>query len=79
MVLVCGLSTLYAHYGNSALLIALFSGLKPVVLAIIIFATFRGGGAEISCQHMALFGRIGRFSAIVFCWASNALDGLLWV
>lgn len=43
MVLVCGLSTLYAHYGNSALLIALFSGLKPVVLAIIIFATFRVG------------------------------------
>jgi len=43
VVLVCGLSTLHAHYGNSALLIALFSGLKPAVLAIIIFATFRVG------------------------------------
>ncbi len=32
------------------------------------------GGAEISCQYMALFGSIGRFSSIVFCWGSNALD-----
>ncbi|MNV00270.1 hypothetical protein D3C71_904290 [compost metagenome] len=32
------------------------------------------GRAEISCQHMALFGSIGRFFSIVFCWGSNALD-----
>jgi chromate transporter len=42
LLIICGLSTLYAHYGNTALLIALFSGLKPAVLAIIIFATFWG-------------------------------------
>lgn len=43
LLIICGLSTLYAHYGNSALLMALFSGLKPAVLGIIIFATFRVG------------------------------------
>jgi len=43
LLIIFGLSALYVHYGNSALLIALFSGLKPAVLAIIIFATFRVG------------------------------------
>lgn len=43
LLIIFGLSALYAHYGNSALLIALFSVLKPAVLAIIIFATFRVG------------------------------------
>jgi chromate transporter len=48
LLIICGLSTLYAHYGNTALLIALFSGLKPAVLAIIIFATFRVGQKSLS-------------------------------
>ncbi|WP_312340270.1 chromate efflux transporter [Sphingobacterium sp.] len=43
LLIIFGLSTIYAHYGTSALLMALFSGLKPAVLGIIIFATFRVG------------------------------------
>jgi len=43
LLIIFGLSVLYAHYGNTMLLVSLFSGLKPAVLAIIIYATFRVG------------------------------------
>lgn len=43
LLIIFGLSTIYAYYGSSALMMALFSGLKPAVLGIILFATFRVG------------------------------------
>ncbi|WP_261511791.1 chromate efflux transporter [Chryseobacterium paludis] len=41
MCILLGLSLTYALYGNTPLLTAVFNGLKPAVLAIILFATWK--------------------------------------
>lgn len=41
MCILLGLSLIYALYGNTLLLTAVFNGLKPAVLAIILFATWK--------------------------------------
>ncbi|OXA69785.1 chromate transporter [Flavobacterium aquidurense] len=41
ILIIWSLSILYALYGNTPLLISVFDGLKPAVLAIIIYATWR--------------------------------------
>lgn len=43
LFIILGLSLVYVCFGNSAFLSALFSGLKPAVLAIILFATYKVG------------------------------------
>ena len=43
LFIIFGLSLLYVYFGNSTILSALFSGLKPAVLAIILFATYKVG------------------------------------
>lgn len=43
LLIIFGLSLLYVYFGNSTFLVALFSGLKPAVLAIILFATYKVG------------------------------------
>lgn len=43
LFIIFGLSLVYVYFGNSAFLSALFSGLKPAVLAIILFATYKVG------------------------------------
>ncbi|SHF81049.1 chromate efflux transporter [Chryseobacterium sp. OV279] len=41
MCILLGLSLIYALYGNTPLLTSIFNGLKPAVLAIILFATWK--------------------------------------
>lgn len=41
MCILLGLSSIYAVYGNTPLLASVFNGLKPAVLAIILFATWK--------------------------------------
>ncbi|MBB4801711.1 chromate efflux transporter [Flavobacterium aquidurense] len=43
MLILLGLSIIYARYGNTSLLTSIFNGLKPAVLAIILFATWKVG------------------------------------
>jgi chromate transporter len=43
MLIILGLSIIYALYGNTPLLTSIFDGLKPAVLAIIIYATWKVG------------------------------------
>ncbi|REC44233.1 chromate efflux transporter [Chryseobacterium pennipullorum] len=43
MCILLGLSLTYALYGNTPLLTSVFNGLKPAVLAIILFATWKVG------------------------------------
>ncbi|ULT27176.1 chromate transporter [Sphingobacterium sp. E70] len=43
LFIIFGLSLVYVYFGNSTILSALFSGLKPAVLAIILFATYKVG------------------------------------
>jgi len=43
LFIIFGLSLLYVYFGSSTILSALFSGLKPAVLAIILFATYKVG------------------------------------
>jgi len=43
LCIIFGLSLVYVYFGHSAFLSALFSGLKPAVLAIILFATYKVG------------------------------------
>lgn len=46
LILLC-LSIIYALYGNTPLLTSVFNGLKPAVLAIIIFATWKVGSKSL--------------------------------
>ncbi|WP_306350520.1 chromate efflux transporter [Flavobacterium sp. '19STA2R22 D10 B1'] len=46
LILLC-LSIIYALYGNTPLLTSVFDGLKPAVLAIIIYATWKVGGKSL--------------------------------
>lgn len=41
ILIILSLSIIYALYGNTPLLISIFDGLKPAVLAIIIYATWK--------------------------------------
>lgn len=43
IIILLGLSLTYALYGNTLLLTSMFNGLKPAVLAIILFATWKVG------------------------------------
>lgn len=43
MFILLGLSIVYSVYGNTPLLLSLFEGLKPAVLAIILYATWKVG------------------------------------
>jgi chromate transporter len=43
MLILLALSLVYVRYGNNPLLLSLFAGLKPAVLAIIIVATYKVG------------------------------------
>ncbi|RAJ75117.1 chromate transporter [Chitinophaga dinghuensis] len=43
MMIILGLSIVYALFGNTPLLVSVFNGLKPAVLAIILFATWKVG------------------------------------
>ncbi len=72
MFILLGLSITYATYGNAPILVAAFSGLKPAVLAIILFATWKvGQKALISIPHyivaLAAFG-LSYFAHIAMPW-----------
>lgn len=43
ILILLGLSIIYAIYGNTPILTSIFNGLKPAVLAIILFATLKVG------------------------------------
>lgn len=48
LLIIFGLSLIYVYFGHSTFLSALFSGLKPAVLAIILFATYQVGRKSLS-------------------------------
>ena len=78
--ILLGLSCIYSIYGNTPLLLSVFDGLKPAVLAIIVFATWKVGqkalitpvhyGVAIAAFVLSYFVRIPMpwivFSVILF-------------
>ena len=73
------LSVIYALYGNQPLVQALFFGLKPAVLAIVVQAVFRIGGKALKNRAMvavAVLAFVGIFFLAVPFPAIVALAGL---
>lgn len=57
MFILCGLSALYATYGNIPWVYAMFSGLKPAVMAIVILALIKIGTKSLHTTfHFLLAG-----------------------
>ncbi|WP_221411889.1 chromate transporter [Empedobacter brevis] len=88
--ILLGLSCIYSIYGNTPLLLSVFDGLKPAVLAIIVFATWKVGqkalitpvhyGVAIAAFVLSYFVRIPMpwivFSVILFIGYCTGVCGV---
>jgi chromate transporter len=83
LLILTALSWAYMLYGNTPLVAAMFSGVKPAVVAIVVFAAFRIGGRVLRNPYLiaialaaflALFAFHVPFPAII---AGAALSGVV--
>jgi chromate transporter len=67
--ILCGLAYVYINYGELGLVRGFFAGVKPVIVALVLFAAFRMGIKTLNKRHLAsisVLAFIGLFLTLPF-------------